>query len=145
MPIHLNDVLPPVIVIVYESAAPRDILIVDADAGSKRHITKSPVAIVVVKIARVVGEIRLEDIEPAVAIVIRNAYSHSCLLMAILAVSASGDHRDVSKGAVVVVAKQDARFGIHSHIDVGPTIVVKIRADRRNRIPRSGLQNARFL
>ena len=51
---------------------------------------KRAVAVVVIKVAGVVGEVGLEDVEPSIAVIIATRHTHAGLLMAILAVSASG-------------------------------------------------------
>jgi hypothetical protein len=69
--IHLHNVGPAVVVEVDEPAAPRHIAVIDADSGRvERQLAEGPVAVVVVEIAGVVGEVGLEDIEPPVAIVV---------------------------------------------------------------------------
>src|SRR5215472_12512036 len=103
MPIHLNDIRPTVIVVIHESAAPRHILIVDANPGSKCHITESPIAIVVVKVAGIVCEIRLEEIEPTLRIEDPNASPHTALHEPTLALSISSNRRNVRKDPVVII------------------------------------------
>src|SRR5271169_3710000 len=52
--IHLKKILPAIVVVVEEPAAPSDVLIVDADARGKRNIVEGAVPVVVVKVASVV-------------------------------------------------------------------------------------------
>src|SRR5947208_3547161 len=82
--VHLNDVGPTVVVVIDECAAPGDVLVVDSDSRGKGHVAEGAVPIVVIKIAGVVREIRLENIEPAVTIVVRNTNPHACLLVSVL-------------------------------------------------------------
>ena len=98
-----------------------------------------------IEIAGVVGEIGLENIEPAVAVVVSDAHAHSGLLVAILAVSASGHDRDVGESSVMIVAKKNAGLGVDGNINVRPAVVVEIRAYRSDGVSRTGFKNAGFL
>src|SRR4029077_14417223 len=110
--IDLNDVGPAVIVVIDEAAAPRDILIVDANPGGKGSVAEGSIAVVVIEVAGVVGEVCFENVEPAIAVVVGHAHAHAGLLVAILAVGDAGDDGLVGKGAVVIVAEQDAGLRI---------------------------------
>ena len=61
--VDLHKIGPAVVVIVEKSAAPGDITVVDANAGREGDVGKSAVAIVVIKVAGVVGEIGFENVE----------------------------------------------------------------------------------
>src|SRR5215472_17182722 len=90
--VDLDDVGPSIVVVIDEPASPGDVLIVDTDTRGKCDITKSPVTVVVIKIAGVVSEVGFKNIEPAVAIVIGYTYAHSGLFVAVLAVGAARHH-----------------------------------------------------
>ena len=60
--IDLEDVRPAVIVEIDKSASPSDILIIDSYPRRKRDITECAVRVVVIEVASVVREVRLEDI-----------------------------------------------------------------------------------
>ena len=98
-----------------------------------------------VEVASVIGKIRFENVEPAVAVVIGHAYAHSGLLVAILAVRAAGDHRDVRKRAVVIVVKENAGLRIDGHIDIRPAVIVEIVGNGRDGIARTWLQDPGLL
>src|SRR5258708_2603133 len=83
--IHLKDVLPAIIVIVNKRASPCDIAVVDSNTGSERNVGESPIAVVVEQVAGVVSEVGFENVEPAVALVLRDGDTHPSLLMAALA------------------------------------------------------------
>ena len=143
--VDLENVWPAVVVIVDRSAAPADVAIVDPDAGRKRHIAEGSVPVIAIEIASVVRKVRLENIKPAVAVVIGNRYPHASLLMTVFAVSTTGHHRDVSERPVVIVVIQDAWLRVHSDIDIGPAIVVKIVRNGCNGISRTRFQNSCLL
>ena len=143
--IDLDDVGPAVVVVVDKPAAPCDIIVVDADAGVERQIGESSVAVVVIEVAGVVGEVGLEDIEPAVAVVVGHGHAHACLLVAVVVVGAAGHDGDIGKRAVVVVLEQDARLGVDRDIDVGPSVVVEVIRDCGDGVARARFQDAGLL
>ena len=145
MAVDLDDVGPAVVVVVDEAAAPRHVVVVDANAGCESDVAEGSVAVVVVQVARVVGEVGLEDVEPAIAVVVGYGNTHASLLMAVVVVGAAGHYRDVGECAVVIVLEQDAWLRIDSDINVGPAVVVEVVGDRGDGIARTGLQNARLL
>ena len=145
VPVDLKNVRPAIIVVVDKPAAPRHIAAVHTNAGSKGDIAEGSIAIVVIKVAGVVREVGFEDVEPAVAVVVRYRNAHARLLVAAIAVSAIRHHRDIGKRAVVVVLKQNAWLGIHGNIDIRPAIVIEVIGDRSDGVARPGLQNAGLL
>src|SRR5450432_3039019 len=105
MPVDLHDVLPAIVIDVNEPTAPRNILIVNADTRRERNITKGSVAVVVIEVAGVVREVRLEDVEPPVAVVVRYSHTHTRLFVAVLAIGATRNYCNIGEGAVVIVVK----------------------------------------
>src|SRR5277367_819846 len=128
--VDLEKILPAIIVVIEEAASPRDVLIVDTNSGGKRNIVESAISIVVVEVASVIRKTRFENVEPAVAVVIGHANTHSGLFVAILAIRAAGDHRDIRKGAVVIVMKKNAGLRIDSDINIRPAVIVEIIGHR---------------
>ena len=63
----------------------------------KRDIGERAVTVVVVEVAGVVGEVGLEDVEPAVAIIVADCHAHSGLVVPIVAVGASGEDGDIGE------------------------------------------------
>ena len=98
-----------------------------------------------IEVAGVVGKVGFENIEPAVAVIIADSHAHSGLLVAILAVGASGEDGDIGERSVVIVAEQNAGLRIHGHINIRPAVVVEIIRDRGNGIARARLEDAGFL
>src|SRR5207302_8646362 len=94
--------------------------------------------------ACVVGEVGLENVKPSVAVIIGDRDTHSGLFVAVLTVRAAGDHRDIGKRAVVVVVEEDAGFGVHGDINIGPAVVVEIIGDGGDGIPRARLEDSRL-
>src|SRR4051812_39026875 len=88
--VDLDDVRPAVVVAVDEAASPGDVAVVDADAGGEGHVGEGSVAVVVVEVAGIVGKVGFEDVEVAIAVVIAYGDAHAGLLVAVVAVGASG-------------------------------------------------------
>src|ERR1017187_1911973 len=145
VPIDLNDVRPAVIVVVNEAAAPGDVAVVDADTRGKGDIAVGSVAVVVVEVDRVVHEVGLEDIEPAVAVVVGHGQPHAGLLMSVVVVSAARHDGHIGERAVMIVAEQNARLRVNRNINVRPPVVVEVIGSGGDRIARTGLQNTRLL
>jgi hypothetical protein len=95
----------------------------------------------VIKIAGVVGEIRFENIEPAIAIVITDTDAHAGLFVTIFAVGASGYYGDVGEGAIVIVVIQNAGLRVDCNINIGPAVVIEIVGNCGNTISRAGLED----
>ena len=112
MAVHLEDVRPAIVVVVNEATTPFHVLGVHFNAGCVCHFRKGPVAIVVVEVRRVVGEVRLENIEPAIAIKISHGHAHPGLLVTVFAISTAGHDGDVCKRPIVIVVKENAGLGI---------------------------------
>src|SRR5947208_16930116 len=106
--IVMQDVQPAGNIEINEAATPSNVLVVDADARGECNVTKGSVAVVVIEVARVVGEVGLENIKPAVAVIIGDGNAHSGLFVAVLAVGAAGHDRDIGESSVVVVVEEDA-------------------------------------
>src|ERR1700744_3642750 len=113
MTVDLDDVLPSVVVIIDKPATPRDVTIVNPNPGGKGDVAEGSVAVVVVQVARVIGKVGLEDIEPSVTVVVRDGDAHPGLFVAVVVVGATRHDGDIREGAVMVVLEQNAGFGIH--------------------------------
>src|SRR5262249_5879900 len=113
-----------------------------ADARRKCYVSESPVSIVVIEIAGVVGEVCFENIQPTIAVVVADRDSHPRLLVAVVAVCATGGDSNLAESAVVVVVEEHAGLGVHGDMNVGPAIVVEIVRNGRNRVTRTWLQDA---
>src|SRR5438034_84477 len=142
MSVRLQEVWPTIVVVIDKTAAPGDVLIVDAHARGKGLIGERSVAVVVIEVRGIVGKVSLEDVEPAVAIVVAHRDAHSRLFVPILVVGGAGYLSNIGERAIVVVVEQYARFGIHGHKNIRPAVVIKIVGDSGDRISRAGFQNA---
>src|SRR5208283_1203460 len=124
-----DDILPAVVVEVEEADAPADVLGVDGEAGLGGDLGETNLAEVAVEVGDVAGEIGLDDVEPAVVIVIGGRGAHAGLLMAVLVIGDAGQGPALGEGAVVIVAEQQAGGGVGSHEDVGPAGVSEIAGE----------------
>src|ERR1017187_7775252 len=80
MAIGDEKVLPAIVVEIHECGPPLDVSCVAGEAGLNCNVQKAAVAIVAVESGGVAGEVGLEDIEVAVAVVVGGGGSHSGLL-----------------------------------------------------------------
>ena len=74
-----------VVVEIDNARSPADVARLDADAGADGDVVEVALAVVPVEDVRVVGEMRLEDVEVAVEVVVADADAHARLLHAIFA------------------------------------------------------------
>src|SRR2546423_13247980 len=103
--IDLQHVRPAVIIIINEAATPSNVLVVDADSRGECNVTKGSVAVVVIEVARVVGEVGLENIKPSVAVIIGEGNAHSALLVAVPVAGATGVDRGIRERTSRVVGE----------------------------------------
>ena len=87
------------------------------------------------------AEMRLEQIEVAVEIVIAHADAHSGLFLAVFAERHAAHHTLFAKSSVVVVHEKQAGSGIAGHVDIGPAIFVEIRGNHRHSVASSQRRN----
>src|SRR5215472_16541775 len=126
MAVDLHQIGPAVVVVIDESAAPRYIVAIGSNSRGKRHTDKSPVLVVVVEIAGIVGKIRLKNVKPPVTVIIGDSHAHASLLVTVLAIGAARGHTNVSECPVVIVAEKNARLRVDRNVDIGPTVVVEV-------------------
>ena len=111
-----------------------------------RIVKSSKIALAVVAIQHVgvVGEMRLEDVEVAVEIVVADGDAHAGLLHPVLAQRDAALERFFAERAVVLVAKEPARRRIAGDVDVGPAVVVVVRGHGGHRVRARGGRDARL-
>ena len=122
-----EDIDPTVVVEIEEPDAPSQILGVRAQSCLKDSVIKCSVAIVMVQIRGLVGVICLDDIEPAVAVVIANPHAHARLRNPIFIEGASNLRANLLEGSILVVVVEAAWHGVACDVNVGPAIIIKIR------------------
>lgn len=128
MPVSHEDIRPAVMIEIDESDSPAHQVWVGAEPGRERHITEGTIAVVVIKIGRVVGEVRLGDIEVSIVVAVRNGNPHSSLSFTVAAVRHTCHKCLVRERAVVIIVVKDARSGITGHVKIRPAVVVIINA-----------------
>ena len=125
-----QDVRPAVVVEVEEVDAEAEVLPVHAEAGAQARLLEGA-AVVAVERRHLLGEVRPDDVQPAVAVVVADADAHARERGAFCVEGAAGGNPDLAEGPVLVVAVEQARRGVAGHVDVGPAVVVEVR-----RLPR---------
>ena len=136
--VHEEDVGPPVVVEVEEVDAEAEVLPVHAEAGPEAHLLEGA-AVVAVECRHLLGEVRADDVQPAVAVEVAHADSHSRQRGSLPVEGAARGNRHLPEGPVLVVAIEEARRGVAGHVDVGPAVVVEIRRRRSHAVGAGGL------
>ena len=80
-----------------------------------------------------------------IQIVVSDSYAHACLLHAIVAQGHAAQDAFFAKRSIVVVHEEQAGRGIAGNVDVGPTVLVKIRSNHRHAIRLRRLADSRLL
>ena len=138
-----QNVCPPVVVHVEESAAPSQILRVRAQPRSEGRIFESRSAQIMIKRRRVAGEVGFHDVEIAVEIVVRGRNPHTSLRLAVGAERASRLNRDILEFSVLLILVERAGGRIVGDINIGPTVVVEIRGEDAQSVRAVRIENAR--
>src|ERR1035438_507759 len=124
-----ENVGPAVVVDVEEESPPSQELGILAKSGGRCDIRKCSVVIVAIKRRRVVGEIRFDDVEPSVAIVVDRIGAHAGLLAASVVEGYASLHGGFGEGAIAVVVKEQAGRGIAGDINIGPAVIFKVAGE----------------
>ena len=74
----------------------------------------------------------LEDVQVSIEIEVANPQAHARLLLAVLVHRDSANQGVLGERAVPIVLEVEAWRGIAGNIDVGPTVVVKVRGNGRH-------------
>ena len=145
MAVDLEQILPAIVVEIDEVDAPADEPGIGREAGSHADVLEEDPVVVVEEIRVIVGEVGLDDVEPAIAVEVADADTHAALLEAMLVERDAHLGRVVREGAVAVVQEQDARCGVARDVDIRPAVLVEIRRHRRERVVFPHLPHARRL
>src|SRR5207253_8848752 len=124
-----QNVGPAVVIHVKKSAAPTQIARIQSQAAFKGAVFKISIAPVAIQRMSVAGEIGLEDVEVAVAVVIGGGDSHAGLRLAVGAERGAGVNADIHKFSVVLIEVKSAGGGIVGHVDFRPAVIVEIAGE----------------
>src|ERR1017187_3424373 len=104
-----EEVGPAVVVVVEKLCAKTKIGSADgSDTRGARDIGELAVVVVVVEVVGIVGEVGLDDVGPAIAIVVGGVDAHASLLAAITTVGDAGLDADLGESAFAVVVVEQA-------------------------------------
>jgi hypothetical protein len=124
---NVEDIDPTIVVNVDKSCSPIHVLRVDSQTRSNGYISEASTSSILIQVAGVVLEVRFEDVEPTVVVVIGDSYSHPGLLRSVLAECTPSDHTRFLEGPVVAILKEQALSRVYCHIDVRPLIIVEVK------------------
>src|SRR5271169_40461 len=101
--------------------------------GSARGVRSNPYPY------RDIGEVSLENIQPSVAVVIRDSCSHPRLLAPLFVERYSSHHRNIGESSIAIVVIKNAGGAVGGYVDIRPAIIVKIKCGNAERIASCGL------
>src|SRR6266576_5734248 len=123
---HNEEVRQPIVVEIHDSCAPAHKSIFDTEARPASGVFKSSLTEVVVKIGGVIHEIRFQDVEAPIEIIVTNGSSHASRFLAVLAKGDAADCALFPESTVMIVHEQQAGCRIARHKNVWPAVVVEI-------------------
>src|SRR5260370_7173702 len=122
MSVAEDEIGPAVIVKVKKHGAPAQILGMQTKSRGEGNIRKDSFAVIAVQGRRVIGEVGLKNIQPSVAVVIRDGCSHARLLSPILVERYSSHHRNIGKGSIAILVIENPWAALAPHADIRPPI-----------------------
>src|SRR5258708_24744143 len=117
---------PAIVIEVEESATPAQKLRVRAQACCEGRLLEVAATEVAVERGRVAGEVRLDQVEIAIEIVVGGGDAHTSLGLAIRTERTTCLDRDVFKRSVLFIVVERARGRVIGDVNVGPAVVVEI-------------------
>src|SRR5258707_15881928 len=126
MSVGEDEIGPAIIVKVKKHGAPAQILRVQTEPRGVSHIRKNSFTVIAVQGRRVIGEVGLKNIQPSVAVVIRDGSSHARLLPPFFVERHSSYHRNIGESAIAIVVIKNTWSTVAGHVDIRPAIIVKV-------------------
>src|SRR5438034_726311 len=100
---------------------------------------------VAIEIWQIIGKICLENIEPAVAVVVTRRYAHPRLITSIGTRADSGLQAFFSKRSVPIVPEQIALIAVVSDVNVRPAVIIEVSSQHAEAVTRWGLADTAFV
>ncbi len=131
-----EEVLPPVVVVVEEADAPAGGEQADApDAGGVGVVREGPVPGVAVERPALVGEVRDDDVGPAVVVVVGEVDPHAREGPPVLVEGGEGQQRHLLERGVAPVPVEELPDGVVGHEDVGEPVPVEVGQGHAQGLP----------
>src|ERR1700730_98307 len=140
-----QEIRPAAVIEIEKHGAPAEILRVQAEAGVEGDIVKGAVPIVAVERGSIVGKIGFKNVQVTIAVEIGNGRTHAGLFFPIFVEGGAGEGGYVGKGAVAIVAVENAGGAVASDVDVRPAVFVEIERGNAESVVAIGLIDVRFL
>src|SRR5882724_1684748 len=144
MAVAQQNIGPAVVIEVEKRRAPAEKTRVAAETSLKRRVVEGVVAEIVIEAGSVAGEIRLDDVEASVAVIIGRRDAHAGLRFAVRPVGHAGFGCNFGECAVVIVLVEGGGGRIVGYVDVGPAIVVEIGGQHAEAVSAGRFQYAGF-
>src|SRR6266567_4650782 len=93
------------------------------------HVGEFAVVVVVVEVVAVVGKIRLNDVGPAVVVVIGGVNAHAGLFFAVGAVGCAGLSANFRESALAIIVVEHAGRGIVGDVKIEAAVAVVVEPD----------------
>src|ERR1700730_5080200 len=130
MAVYHEEVRPAIVVKVDAAYSTANVLGICSYSRSEGNVVKRAVSPVVVEDTGVRIEIRFDDVQKAVTVVVARCYPHAALLASVFVISHARQTANFGERAVVVVVKEQRSSGIVRYVNVGPAVVVIVEDKR---------------
>ena len=122
--------------------SPANVTRLDGHLGLAGDVVEIAFAVVVIEHVGVVGEVRFEEIEVTVEVVVADADAHAGLLFAVVAEGHAAQDALFAESAVVIIHEEQAGGGIASDVNIGPAVFVEVGGDDGHAIALRELRDA---
>src|SRR5256885_1031453 len=145
MPVDKEYIGPAIVINIQEERSPAEESHIAAEARLIGYIAKGSIAVVVVERRRVVGKVCLDDVQPAIGVVVRSVGAHSRLLPPISIECHTSHQGGFFESSIVLVAEKKIRSRVASDEDVRPAIIVEISGQSGKAVVGAGFGDAGFI
>src|SRR5258708_7299506 len=126
MTVRHEYVRPAIVIEVTKAHTPSQISGIAAQTALQDSVVESPVSIVMVKIRRLIRIVRLNNVQPTIAVIIADGHAHAALHSAVLVHRATDFPPNLLEGSVPSIVIEAAGHRVTSHVNVRPTVVVEV-------------------
>ena len=104
-----------------------------------RHVLELPAVAIPVERVHVLREVRDDEVEPAVAVVVSRIDAHAGLRAALAVERDAALEADALEGAVAAVPVEKVRTGVVGHVEIDPPVVVVVGRDDTEAVAPGGI------
>src|SRR6185437_16663784 len=128
-----------------ESATPTKESRIGDETGGLRLFLEKTFAEIAIEVGQIVGEVRFENIDEAVSIVVGGRHTHAGLIAAVTACRDTRLKTAFGECSVAVVPEKIAHFDVIGDVNVRTAVIIEIRHENAQTVARRGFPNPAVL